>query len=80
MDVSPVRSNRLIFSLIILAVGRLNFLFERLEDDDDDFFIESFLYNDIFTVQSLDPESKSEEPNVYISHQEMPSIVSPWHG
>ena len=36
MDVSPVRSNALIFSLIILLVGVFNFLFEHLEDDDDD--------------------------------------------
>ena len=36
MNVSPVRSNALIFSLIILPVGVFNFLFERLENDDDD--------------------------------------------
>ena len=35
MDVSLVRSNGLIFSLIILLVGGFNFLFERLEDGDD---------------------------------------------
>ena len=37
MNVSPVRSNALIVSLIILPVGVFNFLFERLEDDDDDY-------------------------------------------
>ena len=35
-DLSPVRSNTVIFSLIILPVGVFNFLFELLEDDDND--------------------------------------------
>ena len=37
VDVSPVRSNGLIFSLIILPVDGFNVLFERLEDNDNDY-------------------------------------------
>ena len=35
VDVAPVRSNGLIFSLIILPVGRCNVFFECVEDNDD---------------------------------------------